>query len=127
MVPVSSGVEAVGADFDNPGGWALTMRFYAMMYGAPTIMVNRTGTERSAAGDSLTFWGGSRIVDPFGHEIAVAGTGPELITAVLDYEQVRRARHLLPTVRDSNFSLVLRETQRLAGALGVPDLVRHGH
>ncbi|MFY0312135.1 nitrilase-related carbon-nitrogen hydrolase [Leisingera sp. D0M16] len=119
ICPVSSGVEAVGADFDNPGGWALTMRFNAMMYGAPAIMVNRTGTERD-----LTFWGGSRIVDPFGRELAVAGTGEELITAELDYDAVRRARHLLPTVRDSNIALVQRETARLIDKLGIPDFVR---
>lgn len=119
ICPVSSGVEAVGADFDNPGGWALTMRFYAMMYGAPAIMVNRTGTERD-----LTFWGGSRIVDPFGRELAVAGTDEEMITATLDYDVVRRARHLLPTVRDSNIGLVQRETSRLIEKLGVPDFVR---
>ena len=119
VTPISSGVEAVGADFDNPGGWALTMRFYSMMYGAPSIMVNRTGVEKD-----LTFWGGSRIIDAFGREVAVAGTEPELITAELDYDQVRKARHLLPTVRDSNISLVHRETSRLIGQLGVPDLVR---
>ncbi|SDE83747.1 nitrilase-related carbon-nitrogen hydrolase [Limimaricola pyoseonensis] len=117
--PVSSGVEAVGIDFDNPGGWALTMRFYSMMYAAPTIMVNRTGTERD-----LTFWGGSRILDPFGRELAVAGTGEELITATLDFDEVRRARHMLPTVRDSNMALVLRETTRLFEKIGVPDIVR---
>ena len=119
ITPVSSGVEAVGADFDNPGGWALTMRFYSMMYGAPSIMVNRTGSE-----EDLTFWGGSRIIDAFGREIAVAGKEPELITAELDYDQVRKARHLLPTVRDSNISLIHRETARLIGQLGVPDFVR---
>jgi len=119
ICPVSSGVEAVGIEFDNPGGWALTMRFYAMMYGAPVIMANRTGRERS-----LTFWGGSRIVDAFGTEIAVAGKEAELITAELDYDQIRRARHLLPTVRDSNMGLVHRETTRLLERLGVPDLVR---
>lgn len=119
ICPVSSGVEAVGIDFDNPGGWALTMRFYSMMYAAPTIMVNRTGTERD-----LTFWGGSRILDPFGRELAVAGTAAELITATLDFDEVRRARHMLPTVRDSNIALVLRETSRLIDKIGVPDFVR---
>ncbi|WP_294607264.1 nitrilase-related carbon-nitrogen hydrolase [uncultured Roseovarius sp.] len=122
VCPVSSGVEAVGADFDNPGGWALTMRFYAMMYGAPAIMANRTGTERD-----LTFWGGSRIIDAFGRELAVAGEGEELISADLDYDQVRRARHLLPTVRDSNIGLVQRETTRLLETLGIPELVRQDH
>lgn len=119
ICPVSSGVEAVGVDFDNPGGWALTMRFYSMMYAAPTIMVNRTGTERD-----LTFWGGSRILDPFGRELAVAGTEAELITAELDFNEVRRARHMLPTVRDSNMALVQRETSRLINKIGVPDFVR---
>ena len=119
VCPVSSAVEAVGVDFDNPGGWALTCRFYAMIYGAPIIMVNRTGTERD-----LTFWGGSRIVDPFGRELAVAGQGEEMISARLDYDLLRRARHLLPTVRDSNLALVQRETARLVETLGVPDFVR---
>lgn len=119
ITPVSSGVEAVGAEFDNPGGWALTMRFYAMMYGAPAILANRIGVERG-----LNFWGGSRIVDPFGKELAVAGDGEELITAELSYDRVREARRLLPTVRDSNLSLVMRETARLVDRLGVPDFVR---
>lgn len=119
ICPVSSAVEAVGADFDNPGGWALTCRFYAMIYGAPIIMVNRTGTERD-----LSFWGGSRICDPFGRELAVAGQGEEMILATLDYDLLRQARHLLPTVRDSNLALVQRETARLVETLGVPDFVR---
>lgn len=119
LCPVSSGVEAVGVEFDNPGGWVLTCRFYAMIYGAPVIMANRTGTERD-----LTFWGGSCIVDPFGREMAVAGQGEELITATLDYDELRRARHLLPTVRDSNIALIHNETTRLLGTLGVPDFVR---
>ena len=121
VAPVSSGVEAVGAEFDNPGGWALTMRFYSMMYGAPSIMVNRTGTEKD-----LTFWGGSRIIDAFGREIAVAGSEPELISAELDYNVTRQARRLLPTVRDSNLALVHRETTRLIHDLGIPDFVRDG-
>ncbi len=119
IVPVSSGIEAVGAEFDNPGGWALTMRFYAMMYGAPAIMVNRVGVEHE-----LTFWGGSRIIDPFGRELAVAGGEETLISAELDYGQVRLARRLLPTVRDSNLGLVHRETTRLIEKLGVPDFIR---
>ncbi|WP_424976728.1 nitrilase-related carbon-nitrogen hydrolase [Mameliella sp.] len=117
--PISSGVEAVGEAFDNPSGWTATMHFYSMMYGAPSIMVNRTGLE-----EDLNFWGGSRILDPFGHPLAIAGQTPELITAELDYAQVRRARALLPTVRDSNIGLVEREMNRLIDRLGVPDIIR---
>ncbi|MGH6915524.1 MAG: nitrilase-related carbon-nitrogen hydrolase, partial [Geminicoccales bacterium] len=61
LIPISSAVEAVGAEFDNPGGWDTCLRFYGMIYGLPVVMANRVGQE----GD-LTFWGGSRIVDPFG-------------------------------------------------------------
>ncbi len=117
--PISSAVEAVGAEFDNPGGWGRTIRFYAMIYGAPIVMANRCGIE-----NDLTFWGGSRIVNPYGEEIAVAGKDEELIVAKLDFEDVRKARSLLPTVRDSDLSLVMRETARLADKLGVPDFVR---
>jgi hypothetical protein len=56
--------------------------------------------------------------------LARAGGEEQLITAELDFETVRKARHLLPTVRDSNLSLVVREVNRLAGIIGVPDLVR---
>ncbi|TQM94511.1 nitrilase-related carbon-nitrogen hydrolase [Roseinatronobacter monicus] len=117
--PASSGIEAVGEEFDNPAGWARTMEFYSVMYGLPSMMANRTGREAD-----LTFWGGSRILDPFGKLLAIAGAEPELITATLDYGALRRARHALPTVRDSNIALIHRETARLIDSLGVPDVVR---
>jgi len=118
--PISSAIEAVGGEFDNPAGWHLNVRFYGMTYGLPLIMANRVGRE----GD-LQFWGGSCVVDPFGHMIAEAmGDEETLVRAELDYDQVRRARYLLPTVRDSNLSLVLREAQRLEGVIGVPLSVR---
>ncbi len=108
LAPVSSAVEAVGAEFDNPQGWEINLRFYAMTYGMPVMMANRVGKE----GD-LTFWGGSRILDPFGRLVALSAGGEELLRAELDFESVRRARHLLPTVRDSNLPLVQREVERL--------------
>lgn len=121
FVPISSAIEAVGEEFDNPTGWHLTVRFYGMIYGMPLIMANRVGRE----GD-LNFWGGSCIVDPFGKVIAQAdGNEETLVIADLDFDTVRRARYLLPTVRDSNLALVLRETQRLENIIGVPESVRH--
>jgi len=85
----------------------------------PSIMANRTGVE-----EDLTFWGGSRILDPFGETLAQAGTEPALITATLEYQAIRRARHTLPTVRDSNISMIHRETTRIIETLGVPSHVR---
>jgi predicted amidohydrolase len=112
LAPVSSAVEAVGADFDNPGGWDVNLRFHALTYGLPVAMANRVGRE----GD-LTFWGGSRIVDAFGHTVAQAeGTDEALVHARIEFADVRRARYLLPTVRDADTSLIQRELARIASA-----------
>lgn len=110
LVPVSSAIEAVGGEFDNPLGWETNLRFHALTYGLPVLMANRVGAE----GD-LTFWGGSRILDPFGRLLATAtGRGEALVPADLDFDAVRRARYLLPTLRDANLPLVQRELDRLA-------------
>jgi predicted amidohydrolase len=114
LAPVSSAVEAVGADFDNPGGWAVNLRFHALTYGLPIAMANRVGRD----GD-LTFWGGSRIVDAFGHTLAQAeGADEALVHARIDFADVRRARFQLPTLRDANTPLVQRELERVASARG---------
>ncbi|MFM0591831.1 nitrilase-related carbon-nitrogen hydrolase [Paraburkholderia dilworthii] len=95
--PISSAREAVGDGFDNPAGWDLNLRFHALTYGMGIVMANRVGTE-----GMMTFWGGSRIVDPFGQVVAMgSSTDEELVMGELDYEAVRRARFLLPTVRDA--------------------------
>jgi predicted amidohydrolase len=68
-------------------------------------MANRVGSE-----ETMTFWGGSRILDPFGQTVAQAAGDEEcLVIGELDYEAVRRARFLLPTVRDAR-AFVLRQT-----------------
>jgi predicted amidohydrolase len=109
MVAVSSALEAVGGEFDNPQGWDTNLRFHAMTYGLPVMMANRVGAE----GD-LTFWGGSRILDPFGRVLAQAeGRREELVHATLAFDDVRRARYLLPTLRDANLPLVARELARV--------------
>ena len=111
LAPVSSAIEAVGADFDNPGGWDVNLRFHALTYGLPVAMANRVGRE-----GELTFWGGSRILDPFGRTLAKAeGDGEALVQARVEFNDVRRARYLLPTVRDANLPLLQRELDRIAG------------
>ncbi|WP_244173425.1 nitrilase-related carbon-nitrogen hydrolase [Caballeronia temeraria] len=95
--PVSSAVEAVGTDFDNPRGWDTVLRAHALVYGLPVVFANRVGQE-----GALHFWGGSRIVGPRG-EILAQSESPreELVVASLDYDAVRHARFDLPTVRDA--------------------------
>lgn len=102
--PISSAIEAVGEGFDNPGGWDVNLRFYAMTYGLPIVMANRIGTE-----GKLNFWGGSRVLDAFGNVIAeTKALHEQLVVASIDYETVRRARFLLPTVRDAMATVLRR-------------------
>ena len=118
-IPISSSIDAVDGEFSNPHGWNLALRFYAMAYGMPIVMANRVGIEGSAE-----FWGGSAIIDAHGRVVEQAGDQAELIIGEFDYAQVREARFHLPTVRDSNFALILREVNRLSGVLAVPESVR---
>ena len=112
LAPVSSAIEAVGADFDNPGGWSVNLQFHAQTYGLPIAMANRIGGE-----DGLTFWGGSRIVDAFGRTVAQAqGAEEALVHGTVAFADVRRARYQLPTVRDANTPLIASELARVAGA-----------
>lgn len=114
--PMASAYGSVSSEFSNPDGWSLLGSFYAMIYGFPMVLANRVGKDKS-----LEFWGGSWILDPFGNTLAHAGDSEELLVADLDYQQVRKARLQLPTVRDSNLSLVIREITRLDRLVGLPD------
>ncbi len=113
--PVASAEGAVGGEFSNPDGWARTVEFYAMIYGVPVVFANFAGTE-----DGARFWGGSRIVDPYGNLLASAGDSETFIQAEFDYEDLKLARYRLPTLRDSNMDLVLRELNRLSWQIGIP-------
>jgi predicted amidohydrolase len=117
LAPINSARDA--SEFSTPASWKLAVDFYAMMYGMPVMMANRVGEEYGAR-----FWGESRILDAYGNTVAAAGNEPELITAELNYDDVRRARFALPTVRDSNLDLVRREIDRLSRQVGVPEFVR---
>jgi predicted amidohydrolase len=63
----------------------------------------------------LNFWGGSRILDPFGRELARAGAGRDLVFADLAAADVATARHRLPTIRDADPDLVHDVLSRVLG------------
>ncbi len=103
LVPVASAAGAVDGSFDTPAGWDVVLRHTSLLYGLPVAMANYA---------NRPFWGGSRIMDAQGEVAAQAGSGPELLVADVDLAQVRVARRLLPTRRDSNPELVSRELRR---------------
>ncbi len=82
---------------------------YARLYGLNVLFANRVGFE-----DGIGFWGGSRIVDPFGVERARAPYFDEaLIVADIDLTASHRARRLMPLTRDERPDLTIAELQRV--------------
>jgi predicted amidohydrolase len=108
LIPVASALGAVEGEFENPGGWDATLRQLAATYAMPVVMTNHCGRR-----GNLNFWGGSRILDPFGRELARAGAAPALIVAVINRTEMLLARERLPTVRDANPALI----QKLLGEI----------
>ncbi len=112
-IPINSASGTIDHRFSNPDAWHMVIQFYSYIYGLPTVVVNRVGTE-----GEFEFWGGSKIFGPHGEVVAEAGTEDELITAEFQFDDVVRARVSLPTVRDSNLDLIYRETVRLRNQIG---------
>lgn len=103
ILPVASSRGAVDGGFDNPRGWDINLAHAAMTYGLPTIFANHCGRR-----DGFDFWGGSRILDAGGRELARAGEEPDLVVAEIDLTEVHAARANLPTIRDSDPALIHR-------------------
>jgi predicted amidohydrolase len=97
----------------SPGACRLLSQFYARLFGAYFIFVNRTGQE-----GPFHFWGGSQILNPAGEVEAAAKIGaPDLLLHALDLDKIRAARLQMPLRRDEDLALMRRELARLQNHL----------
>jgi len=99
----------------NDGGlgtansWRTLMRAYAQLTTCFVVFVNRVGVE-----ESVTFWGGSQVIDPAGdivYEAPMLDSG--LYLTEIDLDAVRRERTSLPLLRDERPEFVLRQLERI--------------
>ncbi len=94
---------------DSARAYEQMTEVYARLYGLNVIFANRVGFE-----DGIGFWGGSRIVDGFGNEIARAPYFEEaLLVADLDLTASSRAQRIMPLTRDERPELTIAELQRV--------------
>jgi len=99
-----------GTALDNVDYWQDLVRHVARMQQTWVIFVNRVGEE-----NGVTFWGGSRIIDPVGSVVAQAPMGePALVLTDIDLSVARWVRRALPLVSEARLGLFLREVKRLA-------------
>lgn len=89
--------------------WRSLVRTYAQLTTSIVVFCNRVGVE-----ESLSFWGGSEVVDPTGAVALAAPLYDEgLFVGDVRLADVRRERIALPLLRDERPELVAREWRRL--------------
>lgn len=90
--------------------WDRLLHFHARFLECYVIFVNRAGAE-----PGLAFWGGSRVIDPWGATIAQApGHETALLTVELDLSAVHKRRREMPLVKEPRLDLLSREFARVA-------------
>jgi len=93
--------------------WRDLAKVTAQMQTLYVAYANRVGFE-----DGIHFGGGSCLFDPFGEALVEGGCLDEgLLVSDLDRSALRRARTLVPLLRDERLPVLAREVQRL---LAVP-------
>lgn len=89
--------------------WRSLIRTYAQLTTSVVVFCNRVGVE-----ESISFWGGSEVIDPTG---AVAFAAPlydeGLFVGEVSLADVRRERITLPLLRDERPDLIAREWRRI--------------
>ncbi len=109
LVPTNSAAGLAPGAVDTISYWRDLLLFIARMQQCWVVFVNRVGEEAGAS-----FWGGSRVLDPWGE---VAGEAPlrepSLTVVDLDVAAARRRRREMPLLQESRFGLVSREVNRL--------------
>lgn len=89
--------------------WRSLMRTYAQLTTSFVIFCNRVGVE-----ESITFWGGSEIIDPSGSSVFSAPLHDEGLHLVrIATADIRRERIALPLLRDERLEVQVRELQRI--------------
>ncbi len=111
-VSSSPGRDLASTNADGLGtaaSWRTLLCAYAQLTTSVVVFVNRVGVD-----ESISFWGGSEVIDPAGHPVASAPLYDEaLVYADVALADVRRERIALPLLRDERPELMVRELQRI--------------
>jgi predicted amidohydrolase len=113
---INSSQGSMGDEFSNIETWQIINSFYARVFGIYNICANRVGEESN--GKTYKFWGGSEIIDPFGHQIMKAPLYEEFeLDSALSRELLRKKRILLPYLRGDDPQFTYRELGKILNLL----------
>ena len=103
------GVDGGARELASERTWRTLLEAYGLLFQTWVVYSNRVGWE-----DGVFFWGGSRVIDPFGAEHArLAGIEAGRLEARITSDALRRARVATPLRRDSRPDLLARAIARL--------------
>jgi omega-amidase len=81
--------------------WKALIRARAIENQMFMVAVNQVGEEDLSSGDTLTYFGDSSIIDPWGEVVLEAGqTDEELLTATIDIDRVTEVRNKMKVLQD---------------------------
>jgi predicted amidohydrolase len=101
------GVAGTDGEVATARVWNALLEAQALAFTVHSLFCNRTGFE-----DGAYFWGGSKVLSPFGRVLAQAGDAEEIVLARIEDGALRRSRTLTPLRRDEKALLTLREIDR---------------
>lgn len=106
---INSPVDGISSNYSSFEGWERVGKFYASIYGCYVALVNRVGNE-----NGIKFFGGSKIIDPYGEIVAECPYDvPSVQIVDISYQKVKEVRRLLPIVRDEDIHLTLEHYQSI--------------
>ncbi|MFZ0386123.1 MAG: nitrilase-related carbon-nitrogen hydrolase [Solirubrobacteraceae bacterium] len=109
LVPTNSSTNLGPEKLDNQTYWERTLESIGRTQQAWVVFVNRVGSEAG-----VEFWGGSRVIDPYGEVVAQAPLWEPALTIVdVDIAAARRTRREIPLIAEARLGLIQRETARL--------------
>jgi predicted amidohydrolase len=112
LVPSAGPARGVSTSHEGLGStrtWKALLASAALLCQSWALYINRVGCE-----DGITFGGGTRVVDPFGREVAALETlDAGALACELDVRATERARLQTPLRRDDKAWLVQRELSRI--------------
>lgn len=113
LVPSCSpgrGIGGGGEELSSETTWRTLLDAHALLFQTWVVYANRVGWE-----DGVFFWGGSRVIDPFGKLVArIEGFEAAHVDATIDTQALRRARVATPLLRDAKPWLLARALERIA-------------
>ncbi|MCC7014888.1 MAG: carbon-nitrogen hydrolase [Planctomycetes bacterium] len=108
------GIDHASTELGSERMWRTLLEAHGLLFQTWVVYCNRVGWE-----DGIFFWGGSRVIDPFGAQSAgLDGLETGRLDARITSHELRRARVATPLLRDSKPWILAQGLARIGNGRG---------